>query len=180
MKRSALRTRSRMTRMVDDPEQHAYFAEAWQASGVTCVLRNSGEEGNDPLRMLERLSCNTYVTDHLPDLMMRALSPADILEAKRQGKHCFYLTTNGVPLLGRWRTVEDELHCIETFFRLGVRMMHLTYNRRNMIGDGCAEVNDGGLSDFGRSVVAEMNRVGVIVDGAQQRADMYRCRSLFQ
>ena len=43
-------------------------------------------------------------------------------------------------------------------------MMHLTYNRRNPIGDGCAEKANGGLSDFGRAVVKEMNRVGVIVD----------------
>ena len=44
--------------------------------------------------------------------------------------------------------------------------MHLTYNRRNMIGDGCAEKANGGLSDFGRTVIAEMNRVGVIADCA--------------
>jgi membrane dipeptidase len=45
-------------------------------------------------------------------------------------------------------------------------MMHLTYNRRNVIGDGCAEPGNAGLSDFGRAVVREMNRVGVIVDVA--------------
>ncbi len=45
-------------------------------------------------------------------------------------------------------------------------MMHLTYNRRNMLGDGCAEPANGGLSDFGRAAVAEMNRVGVIPDVA--------------
>jgi membrane dipeptidase len=45
-------------------------------------------------------------------------------------------------------------------------MMHLTYQRRNMIGDGCAEKANAGLSDFGRSVIAEMNRVGVIPDCA--------------
>jgi membrane dipeptidase len=44
--------------------------------------------------------------------------------------------------------------------------MHLTYNRRNMIGDGCAEPANAGLSDFGRAVIAEMNRVGVIADCA--------------
>jgi membrane dipeptidase len=45
-------------------------------------------------------------------------------------------------------------------------MMHLTYNRRNMIGDGCGEPGNAGLSDFGRAVVREMNRVGVIADVA--------------
>jgi len=43
-------------------------------------------------------------------------------------------------------------------------MLHLTYNRRNVIGDGCGEPTDAGLSDFGRTVVKEMNRVGIIVD----------------
>jgi membrane dipeptidase len=45
-------------------------------------------------------------------------------------------------------------------------MMHLTYNRRNPIGDGAGEANDGGLSDFGRQVVTELNACGVIVDVA--------------
>jgi membrane dipeptidase len=45
-------------------------------------------------------------------------------------------------------------------------MMHLTYNRRNPLGDGAGEPNDGGLSDFGHAAVAEMNRLGVIVDVA--------------
>ena len=45
-------------------------------------------------------------------------------------------------------------------------MMHMTYNRRNMLGDGCAEPGNAGLSDFGRAVVKEMNRVGVIPDVA--------------
>lgn len=44
--------------------------------------------------------------------------------------------------------------------------MHVTYNRRNLLGDGCAETANGGLSDLGRAAVAEMNRVGVIVDVA--------------
>ena len=42
--------------------------------------------------------------------------------------------------------------------------MHLTYNRRNPIGDGCGEPNDAGLSDFGHATVAEMNRLGIIID----------------
>jgi membrane dipeptidase len=71
-----------------------------------------------------------------------------------------------VPLRQQWESTRDELRMIRLFHQLGARMMHLTYNRRNPIGDGCGEPNDGGLSSFGREVVAEMNRRGVIVDVA--------------
>ena len=77
-----------------------------------------------------------------------------------------YMMCNGVPLPQAWVCVEEELRYIRTFFQLGCRMMHITYNRRNPIGDGCAEPANGGLSDFGRAVVQEMNRVGVMVDVA--------------
>lgn len=155
-----------MTRMADHPDEAADFAEAWRAAGVTCVLRNSGEEGNAVAQLVERLAHNTYVTDRLPDVMLRATEPAHIEQAKREGKHCFYFTTNGVPLPLQFRNTAHELSWIRIFAQLGVRMMHLTYNRRNPIGDGCAEVNDGGLSDLGIEAVREMNRCGVIVDGA--------------
>jgi membrane dipeptidase len=161
-----LRIESMMTRMADDPRQRALFAEAWRASGVTCVIRNSGEEGNRIERLIERLAHNTYVVDQLPELMLRATSPREIAQAKSTGRHSFVFTTNGVPLPGHDQSVAEELSGIRLFFQLGVRMMHLTYNRRNRIGDGCAEPRDGGLSDFGRAVVAEMNRTGIIADVA--------------
>lgn len=63
-----------------------------------------------------------------------------------------------------WKTTRDELRYIHIFHELGVKMMHLTYNRRNPLGDGAGEPHDGGLSDFGRIAVEEMNRLGVIVD----------------
>jgi membrane dipeptidase len=77
-----------------------------------------------------------------------------------------YLTGNGVPLTQQWVSVPDELRYLRVFYQLGIRMMHLTYQRRNMIGDGCGEQSDAGLSDFGRAVIGEMNRVGVIPDCA--------------
>ncbi|MGQ9731312.1 MAG: dipeptidase [Candidatus Zipacnadales bacterium] len=155
-----------MTRCVTDPAEREEFTTAWQASGVTCIVQNAGEEGQAPLRLLKRLARFTYVADMLPDFLRRAPRPDDIVKAKTEGRRCFYLTGNGVPLVQDWISVEDELRYIRVFFQLGIRMMHLTYNRRNMLGDGCAELANGGLSDFGRAVIAEMNRVGVIVDVA--------------
>lgn len=155
-----------MTRCVADADERKEFMGAWEAAGVTCILQNAGEEGNAPLRLIKRLARFTYVTDMMPDFLRRAVTPDDIVEAKEGNRHCLYLINNGVPLPQDWVSVEEELRYIRVFFQLGCRMMHLTYNRRNMIGDGCAEPADAGLSDFGRAVIAEMNRVGVIVDVA--------------
>jgi membrane dipeptidase len=155
-----------MTRHAEEPALKALYQAAWEAAGVTCVFQNAGEEGNAPDVLMKRLGHFTYATDLMPDLLMRAVAPAHIEAAKAAGKHCLYMSGNGVPLPKAQLDTVDEVHLIKTFFELGIRMMHLTYNRRNVIGDGCAESANGGLSDFGRQVVREMNRVGVIVDVA--------------
>ena len=98
------------------------------------------------------------------DFVCRAAFPTDIKRAKQQGRRCLYFSANGVLVLQRWGTVSEELGFIRVFYQLSCRMMHLTYNRWNMIGVGCGEDSSGGLSDMGREVVQEMNRVGVIVD----------------
>lgn len=153
-----------MTRWATVPELSAEFGIAWEASGVTCSFQNAGEEGNDPQVLMKRLARHTFVTDLMPDLMRRVIRPEDIEKAKKEKKHCFYMTGNGVPLAGDERSPEEELRYIRVFFQLGIRMMHLTYNRRNPIGDGCAELANAGLSDFGKEAVKELNRIGVIID----------------
>lgn len=161
-----LREEMSMTRPATDPREGAEFAEAFRCAGVTCVFQNAGEEGQDVPRLMKRLARFTYLGDMLRETLIRASLPEDIETAKQSGKHCLYLTGNGVPLPQLWNSVEEELGYIRIFFQLGIRMMHLTYNRRNMLGDGCAEPANGGISDFGRAAIAEMNRVGVIVDVA--------------
>jgi membrane dipeptidase len=161
-----LREEMGMIRCTADPAERAEFETAWRAAGVTGIFQNAGEEGQDPLRLLKRLARFTFVTDALRGFVSRAATPDDIEAAKKAGQHCLYLTGNGVPLTQQWATTEDELKYVRVFFQLGIRMMHLTYNRRNMLGDGCGETADGGVSDLGRAAIAEMNRTGVIVDVA--------------
>jgi len=161
-----LREDMNMTRWATDPVERAEFQAAFDFAGVDCIFQNAGEEGQDPLRLVRRLARFTYATDLMRDFVCHAAFPDDIVKAHEQGRHCLYFTGNGVPLTQQWITPEDELRCIRLFFQLGIRMMHLTYNRRNMIGDGCAEPANAGLSDFGRMVIAEMNQQGVIVDVA--------------
>jgi membrane dipeptidase len=155
-----------MTRHVTDAGERQEYMDAWEAAGVTCIFQNAGEEGIAISRLVKRLARFTYVTDMMRDFVCRAPAPDDIVAAKKQNRHCLYFSGNGVPIPQDWVSAEEELRYIRVFFQLGIRMMHLTYTRRNVIGDGCGEPSDGGLSDFGRAVVAEMNRVGVIVDVA--------------
>ncbi|WP_372718972.1 dipeptidase [Novipirellula sp.] len=161
-----LREEMTMTRFVTDPLEQQEFRDAWRASGVTCVFNNAGEEGQDPLRLIKRLARHTYATDLMRGFVSKAAVPSDVTTAKREGRHCYYFTGNGVPLAQQWLSVEDELRYVRIFHQLGIRMMHLTYQRRNMIGDGCGETSNAGLSDFGHRAIAEMNRVGVIPDCA--------------
>ena len=153
-----------MTRWALTPELRREYREIWRASGVTCTFQNAGEECNDPLRLIKRLARHTYNTDAMPDFLQRVTTPDDIVAAHKAGKRCTYLTCNGIPLAGDQTNPEEELRFIRVFAQLGARMMHLTYNRRNPIGDGCGEPNDAGLSDFGHATVAEMNRLGIIID----------------
>ncbi len=140
------------------------YQRAWEASGVSCQFVNAGEESNQPLRLLKRLARHTRLVDTLPALLARATSADQIRASHRDGKRAICFAFNGVPLPGRNESVQDELREIRVFAQLGVRMMHLTYQRRNLLGDGCGEICDGGLSDFGHAAVAEMNRLGVIID----------------
>ena len=92
----------------------------------------------------------------------------DIFRAKKENK------TGIIFGFQNAHAFEDNLGYIEAFKDLGVNVVQLCYNTQNLIGTGCYE-SDGGLSDFGREAVEEMNRVGIMVDlshvGAQTSED---------
>lgn len=92
-----------------------------------------------------------------PDLFVRIDSAADL--ASVHGSDRVGLLV-GVQNSAHFRDAAD----VETFHALGQRVSQLTYNSRNMIGNGSTERVDGGISDFGVAVVEEMNRVGMAVD----------------
>jgi membrane dipeptidase len=94
------------------------------------------------------------------DQLLLIRSPKDILQARSQGKI-------GVIIgLQNAKPVMHDLRYLRLLRTLGVRIIQLTYNERNLIGDGCVETANGGLSRFGRAVVREMNRLGLVVDVA--------------
>lgn len=92
------------------------------------------------------------------DLLVEARTTEDIRRAKREGKTAIVLGFQNVSAF------EGELGYVQLFKELGVGIAQLAYNTQNLVGTGCYESRDSGLSDFGREVVAEMNRVGIMVD----------------
>jgi membrane dipeptidase len=106
------------------------------------------------------------------DLIMQVRTSADIARAKREGK-------TGI-ILG-WQNltgIEDQIGYLQLFKELGVGIMQIAYNTQNLVGTGCYESRDGGLSDFGHEVIAEMNRVGILCDlshvGAKTSEDVIK------
>jgi membrane dipeptidase len=163
---SDLRESMTMSRNATNERERKEFLEAFHAAGVTCIFQNTGEEGSDPMRLIKRLAHFTKATDLMRPELSKVVTAEEVVALKKAGQVGLCFTTNGVPLMMDWESVRDELRLVRLFHELGTRMMHLTYNRRNAIGDGAGEPHDGGLSDFGHATVAEMNRIGVIVDVA--------------
>jgi membrane dipeptidase len=91
------------------------------------------------------------------DLLSLVRTTADIEAAKRAGRTGIILGFQNA------HAFEDHLGTIEAFADMGVRVVQICYNTQNLIGTGCYE-RDGGLSGFGHEVIAEMNRVGIMVD----------------
>jgi membrane dipeptidase len=83
---------------------------------------------------------------------------SDILAARGKGRTAIIFG------LQNCSAIEDDVGLIEILHRLGVRTMQLSYNNQSLLASGCYESSDGGITRFGRQAIAEMNRVGMIVD----------------
>ena len=92
------------------------------------------------------------------DIILPCRGGTDILEAKRQGKTAIILGAQNCS------PIDDELALVEVMNQLGLKIMQLTYNNQSLIGAGCYETTDAGISRFGKQVIKAMNRVGMIID----------------
>lgn len=92
-----------------------------------------------------------------PDVFVRIDSVEDLASVQGSGRTGILI---GLQNSSHFRSPAD----VRTFHALGQRVSQLTYNARNMIGNGSTERIDGGISDFGVAIVAEMNEVGMVVD----------------
>lgn len=147
---------------VEDPKTRDQYTEIWRRSGVTCSSRTL--TSNTLQEAIMSLSREKYRIDKLRDIELLATCTNDIKQAKGDGRHAILWNFQNTTHLGGGVNVDMELDNIDLFYGLGVRVMQLTYNLRNFVGDGCTERYESGLSYFGVRVVECMNKLGMLVD----------------
>tara|TARA_B100000427_G_scaffold147645_1_gene122697 strand:- start:168 stop:1139 length:972 start_codon:yes stop_codon:yes gene_type:complete len=92
------------------------------------------------------------------DLIFHGKNYKDIEKANKENKTAiFFGFQNCSP-------IEDNIDLVEKIYEHGCRFMQLTYNNQSLLATGCYEKNDSGVTNFGREVIKEMNRVGIVID----------------
>jgi membrane dipeptidase len=143
---------------LDAPLSAEMLANA-RSSGITAVNLTLTGSGDDPFeRAFNAMAYWERELDAHPDVLMKIKTVADIRAAKADGRLGLIYGFQDATMLG------EDVNRVDLFQRFGLRIIQLTYNRRNLLGDGCLEEANAGLSTFGRAVVDRMNATGVVVD----------------
>jgi membrane dipeptidase len=121
-------------------------------------------KGQEIKRALDMIDSVYEQARRHPDKMMMAFSMRDIYAAHRQHKLAALMGVEG------GHAIQGDIRVLRDYYRLGVRYMTLTWSNTNELGDSSGDFNNqevehhNGITDFGRQVVREMNRMGMIVD----------------
>ncbi|MFK7830177.1 MAG: dipeptidase [Congregibacter sp.] len=140
----------------ENPPLDETMIENARRSGITAM--NVTVNGHDTLASLRRMSPWFANVERWPEVFRLVRSVAQLQDAKATGRV-------GI-VLGFQDTTpyEGELSRIDMFHDMGVRVVQLTYNVRNLVGDGCLEPGNAGLSTYGHQVVERLNELGSLVD----------------
>jgi membrane dipeptidase len=130
--------------------------DAIASSGITAINVTVSADAFEPTT--RNIALWQGEADLYPTLLSIVRRHEDIARAKEQKTLGLILGFQNTEML------ERDLARLEVFHRLGVRIIQLTYNDRNLVGDGCLEPGDAGLSAFGGQVVERMNTLGLAVD----------------
>jgi membrane dipeptidase len=141
-------------------EEKWKLVDSYADAGVTAVTLSLA---NDESKLEETLAYLALVRNHIfshPRKYILAVSKEDILRAKKENKLAIRLMFQGAGSLSM------NIHFAELFFALGISSMIIAYNIRTAMGDGCIETVDAGISHLGKNLIHEMNKIGMIIDGA--------------
>jgi membrane dipeptidase len=145
---------------LDQPLTPAMIENA-RRSGITAVnatVSALGDAATAFEKTVANLAAWEFELQRSPDTFTRVLGIADIRRAKAERKLGIILGFQDTTPL--W----DRPDRLQLFHRLGVRIVQLTYNGSNLVGDGCLVPEDRGLKPYGRDLIARMNDLGILVD----------------
>jgi membrane dipeptidase len=136
------------------------YWEWWEHSGVDVVSQTVGAFARIPFSYEAAVADLARLTRKFDavDRLVKVTRARDAERAKAEGKHGLILNFQNTTHVGQ------DLDLLDFFYDLGIRIVQLTYNMRNFVGDGCTERSDGGLSYFGHHVIRRMNELGMLVD----------------
>lgn len=129
--------------------------EWWEASGITCGTGVSAAWWSPDAA--PNMAFATMQDDHFPWLI-KCLTADDIRRVKKEGKHAYIHHSHNTTGLGQ------HLDKLDMWYDYGLRVLQLTYNSMNLVGAGCTERTDAGVSSFGTRLIERMNKLGVVVD----------------
>lgn len=132
------------------------------AAYVAPEFAGQGRAAHRTLQMIDTIRHD--IVDRYPRDFSLALRADDIVRAHKEGKIAALIGVEG------GHAIEDSLRLLRTYYALGVRYMTLTHNNTNGWADSSGDIDDpavehhGGLTEFGRQAIREMNRLGMMVD----------------
>ncbi|MBI4277492.1 MAG: membrane dipeptidase [Armatimonadetes bacterium] len=135
------------------------YLDRAREGGLTAAVQTLAASNTNFRNALSRINESFLLLEAEPEKTLLVRTSADIERARRERKvGIVFGFQDGTPLEDDW------INLLPTFWRIGVRVIQLTYNEHNRIGSGCLEPNDFGLTAYGRQVVGAMNRFGIMVD----------------
>ena len=163
---SQAETRGLLSNMIadeiqNDQDARNQYLDLWEKSGVN--IASGTYAGPAKMEDAYQISVNGIanaisIINAIPEKLMLVTTADHIIEAHETGKYGIIFDFQDTTPFG------TDLNKVDFFYNLGLRVVQLTYNLRNLVGDGCTEIHKSGLSYFGKELVSKLNDMKMLVD----------------
>ena len=163
---SQAETRGLLSNMIadeiqNDQDARNQYLDLWEKSGVN--IASGTYAGPAKMEDAYQISVNGIanaisIINAIPEKLMLVTTADHIIEAHETGKYGIIFDFHDTTPFG------TDLNKVDFFYNLGLRVVQLTYNLRNLVGDGCTEIHKSGLSYFGKELVSKLNDMKMLVD----------------
>ena len=148
-------------RIVLDDDYFSKYLAAWRTSRVSCVSWTLGPIYERPYSfegVFHNFAFMTYLIENRKELFMKILKSDDIEQAYKEKKIGVIFNLQNLNHIG------TNIDLLELYYMMGIKIMQLTYNTKNLIGTGCTVKTDRGLTEFGEKIIEKLNDLNILID----------------